>query len=564
MTSLDAGSVSVAKDVLLGRERTVSFPNVGQDREMGITASALSAMNFARIAFEIELNTKELIADTITKLATKDTIENSINVSRQLPDSPAIEIDEICRVPVFEKSLKLVSVKYGRPTSSHFQAVLQDMQNIPSSVATIITRPPEVIVCLKLRNPVKDIFLLFNPHFGADHRRGVALTFSSSLETASMRLLKAFSAETHQGDRLRQARALVDCSSHVFMHRGTHFNTRDIEESLIVSSLTVLKLRSELSELRHQTRSLAARNKELERALTEHAQSPLEEEDRTRNAHAQDKLRRPSPEPHRLFAQDREKVLESDASFEFALHLQAMFDSEDAALVVQRDELLQNAQRRCHCGICLEDFPEDDAVRIEHCGHELCMDCARGHVFSKIEEHRFPVLCPLCTVDHAKRDPSTISRSVVQLLGVSEKQYETWIEMEMAQFSTLIHCPKCKQSAFVDKEDLEEVDSLRCPVLGCDHMWCRKCQQTITVNGAKHSCDGSAELDHLMHQQGWKYCPNCKTPIQKQDGCNHMSCVAAGCNTHFCYRCGATINRTAVPREIAEGKTQHFRNCQLF
>jgi hypothetical protein len=46
------------------------------------------------------------------------------------------------------------------------------------------------------------------------------------------------------------------------------------------------------------------------------------------------------------------------------------------------------------------------------------------------------------------------------------------------------------------------------------------------------------ELDHLMKEKGWKYCPGCKTPYQKAEGCNHMTCTSPGCNTQFCYACG--------------------------
>ena len=96
---------------------------------------------------------------------------------------------------------------------------------------------------------------------------------------------------------------------------------------------------------------------------------------------------------------------------------------------------------------------------------------------------------------------------------------------------------------FVARDEHEEAKIIVCPLPDCDHAWCKQCQQSIDFNGPKHSCDGTSELDHLMKQQGWKYCPSeptraishflgshfsssssaCKTPIQKISGCNHMS-----------------------------------------
>lgn len=119
-----------------------------------------------------------------------------------------------------------------------------------------------------------------------------------------------------------------------------------------------------------------------------------------------------------------------------------------------------------------------------------------------------------------------IPGALVQLLGVSEKQWEIWVEMELAQFSIPFTCRKCvlhtffrcvlvltlyfrcQHSAFVDKQDLEANPEIHCPFPACDHVWCKRCQQTIDPSGPKHSCDGTSELDHLMKQQGWRYCPS--------------------------------------------------------
>jgi len=35
---------------------------------------------------------------------------------------------------------------------------------------------------------------------------------------------------------------------------------------------------------------------------------------------------------------------------------------------------------------------------------------------------------------------SVVTNSLVQQIGITEKQYEIWIELEMAQLSILLHC----------------------------------------------------------------------------------------------------------------------------
>jgi len=51
-------------------------------------------------------------------------------------------------------------------------------------------------------------------------------------------------------------------------------------------------------------------------------------------------------------------------------------------------------------------------------------------------------------------------------------------------------------------------------------------------------------------------CPSCHATIQRSEGCNHMTC--SNCRTHFCYRCGKTLD--------PEDPYAHFRNsaCPTF
>ena len=131
---------------------------------------------------------------------------------------------------------------------------------------------------------------------------------------------------------------------------------------------------------------------------------------------------------------------------------------------------------------------------------------------------------------------------------------------------------RCQRSMFVARDEHEKVDVITCPLPNCSHKWCKKCQKSGDFGGLKHSC-GTEELDDLMKEKGWKYCPSespsahchfsssnyffsslslaCKTPIEKITGCSHMfvrqnvrirlplplltpclrQCTASGCKT---------------------------------
>ncbi|KIJ14014.1 hypothetical protein PAXINDRAFT_13135 [Paxillus involutus ATCC 200175] len=172
----------------------------------------------------------------------------------------------------------------------------------------------------------------------------------------------------------------------------------------------------------------------------------------------------------------------------------------------QKTELTSYTQTTFHCGIYFEEQPEDDAATVDDCSHTMCRSCLRDFVCSKIQEHRLPILCPICTAVDKKPKPAVISRFLVEQISITEEQFQVWTEMDLAEVSVFIQCRECSGFAFV--EDLEETMVIMYPEQDCYHVWCKECQQTIDLDGPEHSCDGSSELDNLLKEQGWKYCPS--------------------------------------------------------
>ena len=87
----------------------------------------------------------------------------------------------------------------------------------------------------------------------------------------------------------------------------------------------------------------------------------------------------------------------------YAMRWQHGYDNEDCALSVQRTQLARSTQCLFKCSICMEEMPVDSIAHIDSCGHIFCRECLRGHVVARLEEHKFPILCPTCTVEKCKR-----------------------------------------------------------------------------------------------------------------------------------------------------------------
>src|SRR6266702_4120615 len=93
---------------------------------------------------------------------------------------------------------------------------------------------------------------------------------------------------------------------------------------------------------------------------------------------------------------------DEDDGLSYAKRLQSEFDNEDRALNSERIRLSKTVQQVFQCGICMEDMPEDSVARPDPCRHAFCRECMRGYVSTRLEEHRFPILCPTCTAGKGK------------------------------------------------------------------------------------------------------------------------------------------------------------------
>ncbi|KAG8731354.1 hypothetical protein FRC11_004415, partial [Ceratobasidium sp. 423] len=214
-----------------------------------------------------------------------------------------------------------------------------------------------------------------------------------------------------------------------------------------------------------------------------------------------------------------------------------------------------------HCDICQDTEPEVDVAIVEGCGHRFGRDCLKGFVSSKLSDGKFPIVCPTCAAGDSAGTVGVVSSWLAESVGISQEEYERWTQLELAAYSFAIECTQCNRSYMVSREDYNDPGSKQftCAMPDCDHTWCKSCSTTIE-KGKTHTCDGSAELNRLMEREGWKKCPGCQAPIEKSEGCNHMTCTTPACNTHFCWVCGGKVIQSVIRAEINEAIMQHFSN----
>lgn len=94
-------------------------------------------------------------------------------------------------------------------------------------------------------------------------------------------------------------------------------------------------------------------------------------------------------------------------SIERALKLHRMLDGEAVQPSRPQVEPYQHIKCIFRCGICLDDVPKEHVAQVEGCAHLICRNCLRDFICTKIEEHRFPISCPICLASGGRQEPAS-------------------------------------------------------------------------------------------------------------------------------------------------------------
>ena len=89
--------------------------------------------------------------------------------------------------------------------------------------------------------------------------------------------------------------------------------------------------------------------------------------------------------------------------------LQQEFYDEDSRLRSEREALSSFQPSTFTCAVCTDEFSEEYVARVPICDHGFCRECLKKYAVSKLEEQRFPILCPSCIADNTSKKPGSKS-----------------------------------------------------------------------------------------------------------------------------------------------------------
>ncbi len=174
---------------------------------------------------------------------------------------------------------------------------------------------------------------------------------------------------------------------------------------------------------------------------------------------------------------------------------------------------------KVQCLTCMDDVPRSRAAKLK-CSHRMCHACLiRIFQLSVTDPQHMPPKC--CTSE-------CISLTHVNKL-FDAKFKKTWnIKLEEYSTKNRIYCPKRRCGEWIMSDDIKKV-------VERGHRGrkgkCKKCKTEVCGNcsGMWHggrTCPKDDETTRLLEtarEKGWQRCYSCRTMVELEEGCNHMT-----------------------------------------
>ncbi|KAL8027722.1 hypothetical protein ABFS82_14G111400 [Erythranthe guttata] len=211
------------------------------------------------------------------------------------------------------------------------------------------------------------------------------------------------------------------------------------------------------------------------------------------------------------------------------------------------------------CNICMDDALAKDTTLMD-CGHCFCNNCWTEHFIVKINEGQSKRIRCMAHKCNAICDEAVVRKLVsVRHPDLAEKFDRFLIESYIEDNKMAKWCPStphCGNAIRVENDEFFEVEC-SCGLQFCFScvseahspcsclmwkLWTKKCQdESETVNWI------------TVHT---KPCPKCHKPVEKNGGCNLVSCI---CGQPFCWLCGGATGRDHTWSSIANHSCGRYK-----
>jgi len=195
------------------------------------------------------------------------------------------------------------------------------------------------------------------------------------------------------------------------------------------------------------------------------------------------------------------------------------------------------------CHICIEDKMREEVTMMD-CGHHYCNDCWTGYFIVKINEgHSKRIRC-MAHKCNAICDEDIVRKLVSTKDPEAAERFERFLlESYIDDNNKVKWCPSVPNCGNAIRVEGDVYCEIECT---CGKQFCFNC---LAVAHSPCSClmwelwdkkckDESETVNWLTVHT--KPCPKCRKPVEKNGGCNLVSCI---CGQAFCWLCGGATGR---------------------
>ena len=181
-------------------------------------------------------------------------------------------------------------------------------------------------------------------------------------------------------------------------------------------------------------------------------------------------------------------------------------------------------QPEFYCDICMENCSTALIFQISNCcdkdNHSFCTPCMRGYYTSTVTEGSIQHFCPGIGCQAA------VSSAELKAL-LDEESFARYERLTQVKQNVMYReCPKCGVGATAPPS-ASDIPELSCGECGSSYCFYHSdahvglsCQQYLRNQSSRTRRELAAS--HSFVGKSTKKCPSCKSPTEKNGGCNHM------------------------------------------
>ncbi|KAJ2161345.1 hypothetical protein GGF46_001523 [Coemansia sp. RSA 552] len=202
---------------------------------------------------------------------------------------------------------------------------------------------------------------------------------------------------------------------------------------------------------------------------------------------------------------------------------------------------LESGDASFECGICFCGGEDEGFLRL-WCGHRFCDTCYRTYISGKVlegESWRIRCAAPRCKALVGLEAARALLRGTQELDRYEENLTRSFVN----DLSTFSWCPapNCEYAIECQVPKSAWVTTIPIVTCRCGKVFCFGCKLDdhipVPCDMVKlwmQKCKDDSETSNWI-KANTKECIKCKSTIEKNGGCNHMTCRS--CHHEFCWVC---------------------------